>query len=42
MESQGVPWSIQVTERVRELLLDRYRFDPREAIAVKGKGLMPT
>jgi adenylate cyclase len=42
MESHGVPGSIQVTERVRERLLDRYRFEPREAIDVKGKGFMPT
>ena len=42
MESQGVPGSIQVTERVRDRLLDRFRFEPREAIDVKGKGFMPT
>jgi adenylate cyclase len=41
MESHGVPGSIQVTERVHERLCDRYRFEPREPIDVKGKGIMP-
>jgi adenylate cyclase len=41
MESHGVPGSIQVTERVRERLCDRYRFESREPIDVKGKGIMP-
>jgi len=42
MESHGVPDAIQVTERVRERLSDRYRFEPRETIDVKGKGPMAT
>lgn len=40
-ESQGVPGSIQVTERVYERLRNRYRFESREPIDVKGKGIMP-
>ncbi|OKH19987.1 adenylate/guanylate cyclase domain-containing protein [[Limnothrix rosea] IAM M-220] len=42
MESQGLPNSIQVTETFREKLGDRYFFQQREAIHVKGKGLMQT
>jgi len=41
MESHGVVGSIQVTERVRDRLCDRYRFEAREPIDVKGKGIMP-
>jgi adenylate cyclase len=41
MESHGVVGSIQVTERVYERLCDRYRFESREPINVKGKGIMP-
>jgi class 3 adenylate cyclase len=40
MESHGVPGRIQVTERAYQLLRDRYRFEPRGAIEVKGKGTM--
>ncbi len=42
MESHGVPGHIQVTEHVYEKLRDRYLFEPRGAIAVKGKGDMAT
>ena len=42
MESHGVPGHIQVTEHVYEKLRDRYLFEPRGVIAVKGKGDMPT
>ena len=42
MESHGVPGRIQVTERLRERLGDRYRFEPRGTIEVKGKGEMAT
>jgi adenylate cyclase len=42
MESHGVPGAIQVTDRVHELLGDRYRFEPREGVEVKGKGRMRT
>lgn len=40
MESHGVPGSIQVTERVHDRLCDRYRFEAREPVDVKGKGIM--
>src|SRR5439155_4428974 len=42
MESHGVPGRIQVTERTKELLCDRYTFEPRGRIEVKGKGEMAT
>lgn len=38
MESQGVPGEIQVSEDTYRLLSDRYRFEDRGLIAVKGKG----
>lgn len=40
MESQGLPGYIQVTTAVYELLKDRYVFEERGAIGVKGKGEM--
>ena len=40
MESQGLPGYIQVTTAIYELLKDRYVFEERGAIAVKGKGEM--
>ena len=42
MESQGLPGAIQVTQDVYERLRDRYLFQPRGEISVKGKGNMPT
>jgi adenylate cyclase len=42
MESQGVPGCIQVTERTRAILGDRYAFTERGEIEVKGKGAMIT
>ena len=42
MESHGLPGRIQVSETVRDRLADRYRFEPREAIDIKGKGRMTT
>ncbi|MCZ6568159.1 MAG: adenylate/guanylate cyclase domain-containing protein [Actinobacteria bacterium] len=42
MESEGVPGRIQVTEDVYQRLRDRYRFEPRGVIPVKGKGDMRT
>jgi class 3 adenylate cyclase len=42
MEATGVPGCIQVTERTRELLGDRYVFRERGMIRVKGKGKMLT
>ncbi|MEG4575471.1 adenylate/guanylate cyclase domain-containing protein [Microcoleus sp. N3A4] len=38
MESQGLPGYIQVTTAIYELLKDRYVFEERGAIALKGKG----
>jgi hypothetical protein len=40
METTGVPGCIQVTERTRNLLGERYRFQERGRIQVKGKGKM--
>jgi adenylate cyclase len=37
MESHGVPGRIQVTERLRQRLGDRYRFEPRGTIDVKAR-----
>jgi class 3 adenylate cyclase/HAMP domain-containing protein len=42
MESQGSPGQIQVTEAVYSVLRDRYHFEKRGAISVKGKGEMTT
>jgi class 3 adenylate cyclase len=38
MESSGLPGRIQVTASIHERLLDRYRFEERGPIEVKGKG----
>src|SRR5205823_7472827 len=38
MESHGVPGQIQVTEAVYERLSDRYCFEDRGPIEVKGRG----
>ena len=38
MESQGIPGQIQVTPRAFQRLKDRYRFQPRESVEIKGKG----
>jgi adenylate cyclase len=42
MESHGVSGHIQVTERVRGLLADRFVFRERGTVEVKGKGPMRT
>jgi class 3 adenylate cyclase len=42
MESSGVPGCIQVTERTYRRLRDRYRFERRGPVQVKGKGKMVT
>ena len=42
MESHGLPGEIQVTKDTYERLRDRYDFEPRGAIKVKGKGEMMT
>ncbi|HAX80839.1 MAG TPA: diguanylate cyclase [Cyanobacteria bacterium UBA11372] len=42
MESQGIPGCIQVTQSTYDLLRDKYIFEQRGAIQVKGKGEMTT
>jgi adenylate cyclase len=42
MQTTGVPGCIQVTERTRDLLGERYLFRERGMIQVKGKGRMLT
>ena len=42
MESHGVPGRIQVTEAVYEKLCDRFEFESRGMMIIKGKGEMPT
>ena len=42
MESQGVPGSIQVTERTYQQLCSQYSFAERGPVFVKGKGEMKT
>ncbi|MDJ0633940.1 MAG: adenylate/guanylate cyclase domain-containing protein [Xenococcaceae cyanobacterium MO_188.B29] len=42
MESHGVPNSIQVTASTYQLLKDKYTFQPRGTIEVKGRGEMST
>jgi len=42
MESQGVPGSIQVTERTYQRLCSHYSFAERGPVFVKGKGEMKT
>jgi class 3 adenylate cyclase len=40
MESTGLPGAIRVTRAVYEQLEDKFAFEPRGAIEVKGKGLV--
>ncbi len=42
MESHGMPGQIQVTEAVYQTLCDRFQFERRGEIAIKGKGTMTT
>lgn len=42
MESQGLEDHIQCTDAVRNLLDDRYEFQPRGDVEIKGKGSMQT
>ena len=38
METAGLPDSIQVTRPVYEKLKDRFAFEPRGKLEIKGKG----
>jgi class 3 adenylate cyclase len=38
METAGLPDSIQVTRSVYERLKDKFAFEPRGALDIKGKG----
>ncbi|MCT7976006.1 adenylate/guanylate cyclase domain-containing protein [Laspinema olomoucense] len=42
MESHGLPGSIQVSEDTYQVLANRYQFEERGSIAIKGKGEMKT
>jgi class 3 adenylate cyclase/CheY-like chemotaxis protein len=42
MESHSLPGRIQVSATTRSLLGDRFNFEPRGVIDVKGKGIMET
>jgi PAS domain S-box-containing protein len=42
MESHGIPGKIQVTESTYQCLKDKYQFERRGIVDVKGKGEMPT
>ena len=42
MESQGLPGCIQVTDRTYHRLSNRFAFEERGVIDVKGKGPMQT
>ncbi|HNK44844.1 MAG TPA: adenylate/guanylate cyclase domain-containing protein [Pseudomonadota bacterium] len=42
MESSGEPGRIQVAESTYEVLRDRYRFEHRGEIPIKGKGMLST
>jgi len=42
MESHSVPGRIQVSAAVRDRLRDRFRFEPRGPIEIKGRGPMET
>jgi class 3 adenylate cyclase len=40
MESHALPGTIQVSGRVHDRLRERYEFEPRGTVEIKGKGLM--
>jgi class 3 adenylate cyclase len=42
MESSGIPGKIQVTQETYQRLKDKFEFEERGAIVVKGKGKMTT
>ena len=41
LEAQGVPGRIQVSAATRDALADRYAFEPRGPVEIKGKGQVP-
>lgn len=41
MESHGIIGRVQCTKQVMDLLADRYEFEPRGEISVRGKGSLP-
>jgi adenylate cyclase len=42
MESCGIPGRVQITEQTHLHVYDYFKFEKREGVAVKGKGLMTT
>jgi class 3 adenylate cyclase len=42
MESHSLPGRIQISDATRQALGDRFSFEPRGTITVKGKGTMET
>jgi adenylate cyclase len=42
MQSSGIPARVHVAKSTRDLLRDDYVFEAREAVEVKGLGLMQT
>jgi adenylate cyclase len=42
MESTGVPGRLQVTPETQERLRDRFAFERRGPVEVKGKGVIET
>jgi class 3 adenylate cyclase len=42
MESHGIPGEIQVSEETYQLLKDKFAFEERGAVEIKGKGQMYT
>ena len=42
MESTGEPGKIQVAEKMANILEEKFILEPRDAIEVKGRGLMQT
>ncbi|WP_055073757.1 adenylate/guanylate cyclase domain-containing protein [Pseudanabaena sp. 'Roaring Creek'] len=42
MESHGLPGCIQVTDTTYQILKDKYQFEPKRTIEIKGKGEMVT
>lgn len=42
MESHGLPGEIHVSDHTYKLLADKFEFESRGDIEIKGKGLMTT